>query len=212
MRNIYISLPFHLAASHLLYDEPDAHSFIQGFCAHFSRNIRVRHRIHTGSTMEMTYMLKTFGIDLSGYLTLETNMLDRGFAKYRQHHQELEDQLWHTEAPYGDPESLTALYPNPQDIIMGKSKKVSASWPGNILFNRLIKSQAYLYLRESERCVKSAITIETVHILQTEYRARFLARKDSCWEVVEDFEVRSKVSQALRDEARVLYLKQSKRK
>lgn len=200
-------MPHHLGATHLLYDEPNFDTFFQGIRANFTKNHRIRNRMHMGSPIEVDYSLKSYGINLSDYLSLKDEagpMSKRGLEEFIKRRQESERRYREAEEPYQDPSSPIALYPNPQDIIMGRSKKVGLTWPGNIRFNQVIEEQAHRYLAEDDRKVKTRIMEETVELFQTKYQARFLARHETHWQVVDDSEVQKKVGQALRNEARAI--------
>jgi len=117
------------------------------------------------------------------------------------------DETWRLfEAPYRDPSSRVALFPNPQDIILGRNKAVAMTWSGNILYHKVIQQNVHRYIDAqaigTERICKTLISIEILHILNHKFDARFLSRKDTMWEVLDDFEAQKNISQALRTLAR----------
>lgn len=204
---IHYSWPHHLGATHLLYDEPNFDTFFQGIRANFTKNHRIRNRMHMGSPIEVEYSLKSYGVNLSDYLSLiDENgpMSKRGLVEFIKRRQEAERRYHEAEAPYQDPSSPIALYPNPQDVILGRSKKIGLTWPGNIRYRQFIEEQAHRYLAEDDRKAKPLIVAESIQLFQTKHQARFLARHATHWQVVEDSELQKKVAQALRVEARAI--------
>jgi hypothetical protein len=201
------NLPCHNATSHLLYDDPNANTFIQGIRAVLKKDHRLRHRFHYGSTMEIDYSLKSFGIDLSDCLDVDSAtgpMSLQGIEEDIHRREKIDDEWRRAESPYRDPASRVALFPNQQDVILGRNKKIAMVWPGNIAYNKLIEEQAHHYIAVEglDRIAKTSIAIQTLRILNSDYRARFLSRKDTGWEVLDDVEAQRKVSQALRNAAR----------
>lgn len=152
--------------------------------------------------MEVQYSLKTFGVDLPDCLNGEGPFAPEAIEKELLRWQQVERAWLAVELPYREKTSVTALYPNPQDIIMGKNRKVASSWAGNLFFANVIRMHAHQYMAAKDRFDKIAITYEVMRILNDEHHARFLARKDDIWETVDSSEAQYKVSQALRDEAR----------
>lgn len=117
-----------------------------------------------------------------------------------------EEEWRKSEAPYRDPKSKVALFPNPQDVILGRNKKIASTWPGNLVYNRLIEQYGHRYVQAKghDRIDKTLLTVEFIHVLQSEYRARFLVRKETVWEVASMEDIQVKVSQAMRFQARQL--------
>ena len=60
----------------------------------------------------------------------------------------------------------------------------------------------YIAVGDQDRIAKTAIAIQVVRVVRYEFKARFLSRKDTEWEVMDDIEAQRKVSQALRNAAR----------
>jgi len=200
-------LPYHKATGHLVYDDPNVDTFIQGIRAVLGKEHRTRHRFHCGSDIEIDYSLRSFGIDLSDYLALDsskgpTSMM--GIEEDIRQREKIDEEWRRSEAPYRDPLSRKALFPNPQDIIMGRNRKIASAWPGNMVYSRLIEQHAQLYIavEDQDRIAKTSIAIQIHGILRTDYRARFLTRGDSTWEMTDDVDVQRKISQALRNAAR----------
>lgn len=209
------STPLHTLAFHTLMDKTDPFmdKFNQAGQALFSKKNRVRMRLHAGSWMELQYSLRTYGIDipadpLEAHRTpdsLETPFSRASIDAGIRYRQSLDQEWREREAPYQVFTSRTALYPNPHDYIMGRQHSVTASWPGNVAYNRVIKLHAPRYLAETDKQAKTAISIEVLNTIQSGPKAaRFLVRKQMCWEVLSERRAQDKVSQSLRDEARML--------
>lgn len=203
------NLPFHNGSSHLLYDNPRVNSFIQGIRAVLNKDHRLRHRLHHGSTMELGYTLQTFGIDLMDSLAIDSttgSMSPQGIEEEIQRRLKRDEEWRIKEAPYTDSKSRTALFPNDQDIILGRSKKIAMNWPGNRQYHELINQQALAYIAtEGQHSVaKTAISLQTLNIMQNDFNARFLNRTDNGWQALDDLAAQRKISQGLRDAARMI--------
>ncbi len=195
--------PFHDASMHILYNDSTLDAMIRKLRYVLRKDFRLRMRLHLGSTLETMYSLRTFGIDVPDWFILNekeasSSIIDEDIRQ----RQEL-DETWRLfEAPYRDPSSRVALFPNPQDIILGRNKAVAMTWSGNILYHKVIQQNVHRYIDAqaigTERICKTLISIEILHILNHKYGSRFLSRKDTMWEVLDDFEAQKKISQALR--------------
>jgi len=145
------------------------------------RSIRTRVRLHGGSSLEMDYALRTFGIDLARQLFYDgdphTNSEQESIEQDIHRRQQLDHEWWQHEAPYRDPTSPIALFPYPQDIILGRNKTVAVTWSGNILYHKVIQDRMYRYIEaqnaSSVRINKTLIAVEVLHVLHNEYRSRF---------------------------------------
>lgn len=172
-----------------------------------SRTARLRVRIHAGSWMEIQYSLRSYGINiaadwLEGEDAKGSPFSSESIQKASQEYVQTEEEWKRKEAPYCDPASDVALYPNPQDIIMGKNRNVASLWPGNLAYTALIRKQAVRYGAADSNHEKMAIAVDTLLRLKKD-RARFLARKEDVgWETLSYDDARIKVSQSLRDEYR----------
>jgi len=202
-------LPYHNATGHLLYDDPKVDVFIQGIRAVMSQEHRMRHRFHSGSNMEIDYSLRAFGIDLSDCLDVHSPigpMSSWGIEEDIQRRQKLDEEWRRSEAPYRDPSSRLALFPNPQDIILGHNKKVAPTWPGNIAYREVIDqyAQQYFLCNDDNPFEKTSIAVHVLSILHRGYMGRFLIRKDMTWDVVEDIEAQRRVSRSLRMAAKAI--------
>lgn len=197
---------------HYLLNNSQMAQFVHGITSIYPRDWRVRVRWHVGSWMEIQYSLRTFGIDIPVDCSLHNQENDKSpFSKQaieRQIRSFIEsDELWRkSEEKYQHFNSTIAMYPNPQDIITGRNRKVTATWPGNIQLKKLIDSYAPLYLQLEDRREKTEMSSKVLKILQEEHKARFLVRNGdlSYWEALDDEEARLKVGQDLRDESRKL--------
>jgi len=177
-----------------------------------SMHCGMRFRLHHGSSQELEYVLRTFGVDVSGELFRERSQfqvggdLDESIEEDISRRQQLDEAWRQSEAPYRDPTSPTALFPNSQDIIMGRNKMVALAWPGNMMFHKVIQQYVYRYMKVQDsvsgRASKTAIAVEILHLLQDQHMSRFLARETIRWVVVDDHEARTKISQLLRTMAR----------
>jgi hypothetical protein len=203
--------PFHDASMHVIYNDSTLDAMIRKFRYILRQDFRLRMRLHFGSTLETMYSLRTFGIDVSDWWTMDDKrafsfIIDEDIRK----RQEREERWRLLEAPYRDPSSHVALFPNPQDIILGRNKAIALTWSGNILYHKVIQQHAHRYIDAqalgTDRFCKTMISLEIFHILHGTYGSRFLARKDTVWEVIDDFEAQKKISQALRALARELML------
>lgn len=206
--NLREAVSFRLVATHALMDNNrlDIHQQHEEekIRAVVSKNTRVRSRNWYGSTMEIDYHLRTFGIqvqdcldpssptDAMSYQSMTTSIRER---------QDIEDQCRQSQAPYTNPESPIALFPNKHDILMG-NRMVATTWPGNVQFKRVISEEAVHYMVLTHRTAKTAFAKNVIMLMRTKYQSRFLTRTDTQWETMDPAEVLRKVSQAFRDEAR----------
>jgi len=164
----------------------------------------MRARGHVGSSLELEYALRSFGIDFSNMDDDDyvNKMIEADICK----RQRLEDEWRKSEAPYREPSSPFALFPNPQDIIMGKNRLVARTWSGNVMFQRLIQDNVHRYMEAQmegwAKIDKTLLAIEILQILQNEHKARFLSREKTRWVTVSDAEAQKKITQSLRSLAR----------
>lgn len=156
--------------------------------------------------MEISYALKTFGINLPNVAPVgeEGSVPKEELLKEIRRGDQVEEERREFEKQYRDPTSPVALYPNLEDIIMGRNKKIARTWPGNVNFQNVVSQQAFRYLEQEDRSAKYAISVETIKILVERYKARFLIRKEDRWEIVDDAAIHQKVSQALQKEVRIM--------
>jgi len=192
---------FRIDCMHLLYDSPALDTFFKSLFGVMTAELRVRHRFHFGSSLEIQYSLRTFGIDIEGYIGSQAEEFSQ--ASIRRHLEERlrAEEAWRKrEEPFTQQTSKVALCPNQNDILLGRNK-FAVSWPGNLMYNKMIESRArrYVAITGQDRVEKTTIALQTIHVLQSDYGARFLNRKGDCWEAAE---IRPKVSQSLRMAAR----------
>lgn len=155
--------------------------------------------------MEMDYALRTFGIDLSHQLFSDPDPcaieIDETIEEDIYRRQQLDSEWRDSEAPYCDSNSPIALFPNPHDIIMGRSKAVAVSWPGNLMYHKVVQDHVHRYIEaqsgSSVRIDKTLIAFNVLQTLHNEKKSRFLSRNDTNWTVI-DAEAKVKISQALR--------------
>jgi len=204
------STPFHHISMHILYNDTTLDTMIRRFRRILLDDYRMRVRLHYGSTLETEYSLRTFGLDVAGQLPAhvkpKTHEVYDGIEESIRTRQRLDEECRQREAPHRDPGSPIALFPNPQDVIMGRNKVVSATWSGNILYNKVIQQYADRYVRlqsgVTDRVEKTMISLEILHLFRSQYHARFLTRNDDSWTVVDDVDGQKKISHALRNLAR----------
>lgn len=212
------NMPYHNASTHIIYDHTGLNNFIQSFPLLFTKEFRVRNRFHYGSTMEIDYSLRSFGLKVADALDLEDNtsasdlLSPIAMEDYIQQQQTIEQAVLQAEMSFLSPTSYVALYPNPQDILLGRNKTTN-SWRGNKNYQRIIDQQAlrYIEVQSKDRIEKTLVTLETIHILQKDYGARLLQKsKDArSWEVMSDADAQKKVNQALRLAAKTIISKRS---
>ena len=205
----YVDNCHFIAATHVLYDDVNFDRFVRALRPRFKRDVRLRYRFHFGSDLEVDYSLRTFGVYLGDCLNVNSEIGPMSKAGMQEaiHQFKLTDEQWRqAEAPYLHLSSTVALHPNKEDIILGRSKKIAPTWPGNLNFTKVVKEMAFRYVeaKGKARFEKSNIVQEVIHILSVIHHSRFLARKDTHWETVDCAEAQQKVSQALRNEARAI--------
>jgi len=200
------STPHRDVSMHMLYSDSALEGVIQRIRHLLPADFRMRVRLHLGSTLEAEYSLRTFGIDVSDQLSAPEDAKCEGIDESIRKRQHLDEEWRQSEAPYRDPASLIALYPNPQDIIMGRNQAVTVKWPGNVLYRKVIHQFADRYVElqsiASDRIERTAISLEILHLLRGQYNARFLSRNDDSWTVINDWEAQKKISHSLRSSAR----------
>jgi len=202
---------FRAESIHSLYNNGVLESFCKAFVFGMPKRYRIRHRFHFGSRLEAVYNLRTFGIhmgdDLATGLGCEGTTgigspLEAVWEHLKQRSQA--EDLWRdSEKPFRDPNSMVALAPNTQDIILGRSTIVT-TWHGNLLYHTMVTQYAPRYIdpRNKDRIDKSLLAMEVIYALQKDFGSRFLSRKDDRWIVAKDAEVKKKVGQCLRIEAK----------
>lgn len=220
VRYLTTNFPHNWVSTHMLVDDPKLESFMRANRAFLRKDNRLRYRVHYGSSMEIGYSLRTFGIDIMDYL--QDGTAGAALARYHMENDllasEMIEEKWlQLELPYRQASSLVALHPNPQDVIMGR-KGTSIAWPGNLHYNRVIEDNVHRYIDAREgsgdRMSKTLIAIEVLYILQNNHQVRFLRQKKNndgimLWEAIDDEEAQKKISQALRRLSRDIVLKQN---
>lgn len=207
------SFHFFEACTHILYDNKRLEAIIHFFRQLFEKAHHLRYRTHFGSSIEIQYSLRSFGIHFSGIFGEGDKagpLFDKLLEADIQNRQKLDKKWRDTEAPFQDPSSPIALFPNKQDVLMGRNKMIASSWPGNVAYHKLIglNAERYVDAQAGNRFHLTVIGMEIMHTVQREYKGRFLLRGDKCWEVCEDALVQKKIGQALRMRAKSLGLGQ----
>jgi len=202
--------PSHDVSLHILYNDPAMDIMVGRLRKVLRNDHRMRIRLHFGSSLETEYALRTFGIDTAGQLSdpedTESYFVYDGIEESIRNRQQLDDEWNQSEAPYRKPSSPTALFPNPQDIIMGRMNAITATWSGNVVYQQVIERHVDRYIAlqsaTSRRIDKTLMSLEILHLFRKEYNARFLSRSTGGWIDVDDSEAQKKISQALRMLAR----------
>lgn len=204
-----------MEAIHLLFDDPIANETVRTIQMFFSRKHRLRCRLHFGTEADISRSLRVFGIELpkdesdsdsDQALSPQTIAMELTLQEWHRK----EEERRQSEAHFQDPSSCVALYPNSEDILMGRNKRFALTWPGNVRYNQIIRRYAKAYVEEQSRTARFHMSMQTIHVLLREQEnesnnnIRFMVRKDTCWETATESEIKAKVNQALRDEARLL--------
>jgi len=203
--------PFHDVCNHILYNDSALDIIFRRLRKILRDDNRMRMRLHLGSSLENEYSLRTYGIDMSRQLCTfeggESHIQYDGIEESIRKRQQLDDEWNQSEEPYRDPSSLTALFPNPQDIIMGRHKLSTVTWSGNVLYHKVIEQNVHRYIALQsttalDRIEKTFMSLEILHLFRNQYKARFLSLKERSWFVVDDSEIQKKISTSLRTLAR----------
>lgn len=200
--------PYHIAGIHFLTDNVTVNSLLQAMWPFFKKDYRLRNRLQFGSSiLETAYVLRSFGIDLQ-------DCLDRNNPRQPGMEEDFEqrvqrEEVWRSyEAPHRSLSANMALYPNANDVLMGRNKKIALSWPGNLFYRALVEQHAIPYVEAQHlgtiRFDKTRVAMDILKTLQDGHGSRFLIRTDTGWTVVGDTEVQRKISQALRKRVREL--------
>jgi len=198
------AMPIHVNSVHGLCVDSFGYEIVQSIRKALPKEIRLRTRLHPGSSLETEYASRTFGIDLSRQLFRERDgdENDESIELEIHRRQKLDDEWRKSEAPCRDSNSPTALFPNPQDIIMGRNRLIAGKWPGNMLYLRVIEQYVHRYMEAQalglERIDKTLIAIEILQTLQQQYKSRFLTRTGTSWLAIEDSVAQTKISHKLR--------------
>ena len=200
---------FRVACIHMLFDGTSFDTFFHAARGNHNKENRLRHRVHFGSPLELQYSLRSFGIIIDDRLTSSSSVPAPAIGDGIAMRQRVEEQWWQSEARFRNPNSDEALYPNPQDVILGRNKTFTANWPGNIAYNNLILLEAHRYAAAEgeDRFVKTSILLEIARVLKTTYHARFLVRRGtSKWKALSEAEIPKKISQSMRMAAQEIML------
>lgn len=206
----------HLVSTHMLYDDPTLDSLIRAIRAfQDKRDRRLRYRMHFGSSIEIGYSLRTYGIDLSDCLDLDRNFedndscpLSRSTVEQKVRQQIQRDEAWRTK----EAESSIVRLPKRNDVILGRGIHAS-TWPGTLLYYKIIAEEAHVYAAAGssdegdlghDRHNKTMVVDGTIQRMQSQYHMRFLSRQETHWTIAPYLEIRAKVGSALRKEARFL--------
>ena len=185
--------PMRNCGFHLCYENPIFQSFINALQLVMGKDRRLRERSHFGSKLETRYILISFGILLEESLTegcgsRSSETIDSYLADRRG-----KEAMKKSQMDLVFQQDGVIPYPNPADVMMGRSKK----WIGNTRFASLVNSYTEKYNKGSERLDKTVVAMEVLHTIHSE-GGRFIDRTKQGWKVVDDSVAREKISQALR--------------
>jgi len=193
--------PIHYVSFHFLCTDSSSNDIIPIVRNLLPKDSRTRARWHIGSSLELEYAMRTFGIDVSRQLFLDDQGAEQRIEEDIRRRQQRDDEWRRSEAPYRESTSPIALSPNPQDILMGRSK-IAATWSGNVAYHKLIEQRVHRYLDaqggSSDRIDKTLISLEILLLLRNQYQSRFLTRENTTWVVIDDSEAQKKISRSLR--------------
>jgi len=83
---------------------------------------------------------------------------------------------------------------------MGRNRAVAATWPGNVLYHKVLEQYVDRYIKAQDmgarQINKTLISLEILHVLQKDFKTRFLSRVKTCWMVIDDIEAQTKIGQA----------------
>jgi len=195
------AIPIHLVSHHFLCVDTSSNDVIPRVRNLLAKDSRTRVRLHFGSSLELEYAMRTFGIDISRQLFQDDKGDEQSIEKDIQRRQQLDDEWRRSEAPYRESTSPVALLPNPQDILSGRSKLVT-TWSGNVMYHKLIEKHVHRYLDAQDggldRIDKTLISVDILLLLRNQYQSRFLARENATWVVIDDSDAQKKISRSLR--------------
>ena len=203
--NFHKNWAYHVNCLHYCYGSPALNTFLKGLMIFAGKHLRIRQRRHYGSPMEAQYSLLTFGIRVYDCFVLNEGILSTEHIKsYIEERQRIEAHWIAVEKVSEDPKATFSLYPNKQDVLIGRGKNYR-EWPGNIRLSKMVSLEAprYIKIGAKDRIEKTIIAMNIISILENEYGGRFLLPKHNGWEVASESMTREKVSSALRVEARL---------
>lgn len=185
--------PIRTCGMHFLYDNAALRPFVDFTFMVMGKDYRLRERTHFGSDLETRYSLMSFGIVIS-----ESFKRGHGLRSRKQVDAYLKERRRVDATKKAELEAAIARdqiipYPNPADILMGRSR----IWIGNDHYADLINSCKDKYQTATERLDKTMIAMEVLQRIQIN-GGRFLERTDRGWKAIPDSVAKDKISQALR--------------
>ena len=206
--NFHKNWAFHVNCLHYCYGNPTLNAFLKGLVVFAGKDLRIRQRRHYGSPMEALYSLLTFGIRVHDCFVANEGILSTEHMNsyIEERHRIEESHHWIVaEKLSEDPKATFSLYPNKQDVLIGRGKNFR-EWPGNIRLAKMISLEApgYVKIEAKDRIEKTIVAMKIISILGNDYGCRFLLPKENGWEVASESICKEKVSGALRVEARLL--------
>jgi hypothetical protein len=202
--NVHKMWPFHTNCIHVCYDNPLLHAFMRACYTLQTHDMRVRLKDHYGSSQEVQYEMLTYGIDISDCFTEGKGVLSpECTGEYLRERRRIDDEWNAREKVFENPTSRFALYPNQNDVLMGRGKY--REWPGNQRFSKLVALFAPRYVDADgkDRIEKTVIALDIIHRLEIE-GVRFLQRTEHGWDAVDDSIIKDKVSHSLRTQVKQL--------
>ena len=202
--NVHKMWPFHTNCIHVCYDNPLLTAFMRACYTIQTHDLRVRLKAHYGSSQEAQYEMLTYGLDVSDCFTEGRGVLSPEFTgEYLRERRRIDDEWNAKEKVFEHPTSTFALYPNQNDVLMGRGKY--REWPGNQRFSKLVALFAPRYIDADgkDRIEKTVIALDIIHRLELE-GVRFLQRTEHGWAVVDDATIKDKVSHSLRTQVKQL--------
>lgn len=157
--------------------------------------------------MEIQYSLRTLGIDIAqdwmapksgdddpqkknpfSHESIQAALHD--CLQKEDEHRRLEEAFCRSRTQ--DSAAFFVLYPQPNDVLLGKNRSVGPSWPGNLAMNVLVKQWVHDYGSAANNLEKLVVVN---HILQSLHQngSRFVARLDDGWKEVVDDEAGKKI-------------------
>jgi hypothetical protein len=206
VENFHKNWAFHVNCVHYCFDNPTLNAFLNGLTIFAGKELRLRQRRHPGSPMEAQYSLLTFGISALDFFVPDNGIMSKEHIEgYIEERRRIEADWIAEEKSSEDPKSTFALYPNKQDVLIGRGKSYR-EWPGTIRLTKMVSMQAqrYVDVGAKDRIEKTIIAMQIISMIENDYGGRFLVPKNDGWEVAAESMAKEKVSGALRTEARLL--------
>ncbi|VEU44185.1 unnamed protein product [Pseudo-nitzschia multistriata] len=186
-------VPVRLAAVHLcIADNPWFRLASTLLLQAFSKEFRLRSRVHIGSIEECSYKLMTYGIPGDQIPIKSSGVIKcADHKKFIAFCQEREDAIFRNGGEFKG-----IFCPASKDILVGRGPRIK-SHIGNETYRMLLQSKYDEYNVATMTRKKQILfdIVEQVHV----YGGRFLVPTKNCWMETDDETARNKVSVAFRD-------------